>query len=163
MKSTHYYNQHAGPLSKQYNAIEAETVHSSWVAVHLPEKPGFACDIGAGSGRDANWLAAKGWNVVAVEPSTEMRQLAAGQSHPNITWLDDALPHLKKLRGLGHRFDLILLSAVWMHVPLASRERAFRILSDLLKPCWLGDPRLHHAGRWHWQFATTAAHYRKRQ
>jgi len=144
MKSTRYYNQHAEPLSKQYNAIEAETVHSSWVAAHLPAKPGFACDIGAGSGRDANWLAEKGWNVVAVEPSTEMRQLAAGQSHPNITWLDDALPHLKKLRGLGHRFDLILLSAVWMHVPLGSRERAFRILSELLKPSGLLIITLRH-------------------
>ena len=134
MKSTRYYNQHAEALSEQYNAIEAEAVHRSWVAAHLPVKPGFACDIGAGSGRDANWLAENGWDVVAVEPSNHMRQLAEGQSHPNITWLDDALPHLNKLRGLGHRFDLILLSAVWMHVPPGSRERAFRILSELLKP-----------------------------
>jgi SAM-dependent methyltransferase len=134
MKSTRYYNQHAEALSEQYNAIEAEAVHRSWVAAHLPVKPGFACDIGAGSGRDANWLAENGWDVVAVEPSKQMRQLAEGQSHPNITWLDDALPHLNKLRGLGHRFDLILLSAVWMHVPPGSRERAFRILSELLKP-----------------------------
>jgi len=134
MKSTRYYNQHADALSGQYNAIEAEVVHRSWVAAHMPVKSGFACDIGAGSGRDANWLAKNGWDVVAVEPSNQMRQLAEGQSHPNITWLDDALPHLNKLRGLGHRFDLILLSAVWMHVPPGSRERAFRILSELLKP-----------------------------
>jgi len=37
-------------------------------------------------------------------------------------------------RSLGHRFDLILLSAVWMHVPPTARERAFRIISELLKP-----------------------------
>jgi SAM-dependent methyltransferase len=134
MKSTHYYNNNAESLSRQYNAIASESIHGDWVKKHLPAKPGFACDIGAGSGRDANWLASNGWDVVAVEPSTQMRELAGVASHPNITWLDDALPDLKKLRSLGHRFDLILLSAVWMHVPPTARQRAFRILSELLKP-----------------------------
>lgn len=136
MKSTEYYNQHAESLSNQYNAIGADVVHRGWFSKNLSEKPGFACDIGAGSGRDANWLASQGWDVIAAEPSSEMRELAEIQSHPNVTWLDDALPRLDKLRALGHRFDLILLSAVWMHVPPGSqaRERAFRILTELLKP-----------------------------
>ena len=66
----------------------------------------------------------------------ERRDARAGHatSHPNVTWLDDSLPHLNTLRSLGHRFDLILLSAVWMHVPPTARERAFRILSELLNP-----------------------------
>ncbi|MFT5767898.1 MAG: SAM-dependent methyltransferase [Halioglobus sp.] len=145
MKSTGYYNLHAESLSEQYNAIEAEEVHRSWVEAHLPAKPGFACDIGAGSGRDANWLAENGWDVVAVEPSKQMRQSAESQSHPNITWLDDTLPHLNNLRGLGHRFELVLLSAVWMHVPLRSRERAFRILSELLKPSGVLVITLRHS------------------
>jgi len=133
-KSTRYYNVHAKALCTQYNAVEVDSVHVSWVVNHLSEKPGFACDIGAGSGRDANWLAAKGWDVVAVEPSAGMREQAMLTSHPNVTWLDDSLPRLNTLRSLGHRFGLILLSAVWMHVPPTARERAFRILSELLKP-----------------------------
>jgi 2-polyprenyl-3-methyl-5-hydroxy-6-metoxy-1,4-benzoquinol methylase len=144
MKSTRYYNERAAALISQYDAIEADSVHLSWVARHLPEKPGFACDIGAGSGRDANWLAAKGWDVVAVEPSAGMRELAMASSHPNVTWLDDALPHLEKLRSLGHRFDLVLLSAVWMHVSPTARERAFRILSELLKPSGVMVLTLRH-------------------
>ena len=41
---------------------------------HLPKLPNStsskqALDIGAGSGRDTAWLAAEGWNVVAVEPA----------------------------------------------------------------------------------------------
>src|SRR3954464_1614441 len=35
---------------------------------------------------------------------------------------------------LGLAFDLILLSAVWMHVPPSTRARAFRKLATLLKP-----------------------------
>jgi len=144
MKSTRYYDDHAEALCSQYNATPADAVHLNWVARHLPAKPGFACDIGAGSGRDANWLASTGWDVVAVEPSAQMRRVAMATSHPNVTWLDDSLPHLHKLRSLGHRFDLILLSAVWMHVAPTARERAFRILSELLKPAGVLVISLRH-------------------
>ena len=80
------------------NAIESDAVHRSWIENHLPKKPGFACDIGAGPGRDANWLASQCWDVVEVEPSAEMRELAVKTSNPNVIWLDDSLPHLNKLR-----------------------------------------------------------------
>ena len=146
MKSTQYYNRHARALSEQYNAIEPDLIHQRWSAQHLPENPGLACDIGAGSGRDANWLAAQGWDVVAVEPSASMRELAASRSHPNVTWLDDALPRLDRLRAIGYRFDLIILGAVWMHLPpgRATRERAFRILTELLKPAGVMVITLRH-------------------
>jgi 2-polyprenyl-3-methyl-5-hydroxy-6-metoxy-1,4-benzoquinol methylase len=62
-----------------------------------------------------------------------MRELAMVQSHSSVTWLDDALPNLEKLRALGLQFDLILMSAVWVHVPPPARELAFRIVSKLLK------------------------------
>jgi SAM-dependent methyltransferase len=145
MKSTQYYDEHAARLSAFYNAIEADAVHRSWIEKHLPAKPGFACDIGAGSGRDANWLASQGWDVVAVEPSANMRELAMATSHPNVTWLDDSLPHLNMLRSHGHRFDLVLLSAVWMHVPPNVRERTFRILSELLRPSGVLVISLRHS------------------
>ena len=136
MKSTAYYDQNADALFNQYDELNADDVHRAWASTHLPEEPGFACDIGAGSGRDANWLAEKGWEVVAVEPSA-MREKAAAAAHSRVTWLNDALPGLNALRALGRRFDLILLSAVWMHVAPKDRERAFRILSELLSPSGL--------------------------
>lgn len=96
----------------------------------------MACDIGAGTGRDANWLAEQGWEVVAVEPEQALQTLAKPHSHPRVTWLNDKLPDLRKLRVTGHRFNVILLSAVWMHVPphQRQRQRAFRILTELLAP-----------------------------
>jgi SAM-dependent methyltransferase len=146
MKSNQYYKLHAEALSNQYNTIASDAIHCRWSLKHLQDKPGLACDIGAGSGRDANWLADRGWDVVAVEPSSEMRVLAESRSHPNVTWLDDSLPRLDKLRAFGHRFDLVLLSAVWMHLPpeKAARERAFRILTELLKPAGLLIITLRH-------------------
>ena len=133
MSSTNYYDLNADTLAARYDGVDPADVHADWAPVHLREEPGFACDIGAGSGRDANWLAARGWEVVAVEPSA-LRNLASERSHPRVVWMDDALPDLRALRALGRRFDLILLSAVWMHLAPKDRERAFRILSDLLNP-----------------------------
>jgi SAM-dependent methyltransferase len=144
MKSTRFYDENARRLSEQYDSLAVTDVHREWLRKHLPQSPGFACDIGAGSGRDANWLASKGWDVVAVEPSAAMRELAQQKSHPNVTWLDDALPDLRKLRSLGHRFDAIVLSAVWMHVPPRKRGRAFRIIAELLKPAGVLVITLRH-------------------
>ena len=61
----------------------------------------------------------------------------ARDSHQRVVWMNDALPDLRALRALGRRFDLVLLSAVWMHVAPKGRERAFRILSELLGPSGL--------------------------
>lgn len=136
MNSTSYYDLNADALAARYDGVDPADVHADWAPAYLREEPGFACDIGAGSGRDANWLAARGWEVVAVEPSA-LRNLAAERAHPRVVWMDDALPDLRALRALGRRFDLILLSGVWMHVAPKVRERAFRILSELLNPSGL--------------------------
>jgi SAM-dependent methyltransferase len=96
---------------------------------------GLTLDVGAGTGRDAGWLAAHGYDVVAAEPSDAMR--AEGQQRhpePRICCLADRLPGLEQVHRLGLAFAPILLSAVWMHVPPAERPRAFRKLLMLLKP-----------------------------
>jgi 2-polyprenyl-3-methyl-5-hydroxy-6-metoxy-1,4-benzoquinol methylase len=134
-----YYIDRAEELFAAYQSVPAEAVHSAWRHL-LPTQPGLACDIGAGSGRDARWLANLGWSVTAVEPSEKLRQL--GTSHTtalncspgSVAWLDDSLPELKRLRSLDQRFQLILISAVWMHLPPALHERAMRIVSNLLAP-----------------------------
>ncbi len=67
------------------------------------------------------WFAAHGHEVVAVEPARRMREVAKSL-HPDsrIRWLDDQLPALENVFRTGLTFDLIWLSAVWMHVPPTS-------------------------------------------
>lgn len=127
------YTQYAPHFYDLYRKLDAGALHRQWLN-YLPESPGLACDLGAGSGRDANWLAEQGWDVLAVEPSQGLRELAEAESHANVTWLDDKLPELKKLQAIGYRFNLILISAVWMHLPPPQRDRAFRIITELLAP-----------------------------
>jgi SAM-dependent methyltransferase len=128
-----YYRQHAQELAEQYNGLSPDVVHEAWKHL-LPDQPGLAADIGAGSGRDANWLASLGWDVVAVEPEAAFRDAAMAKSHPRVTWLDDRLPRLERLRAMDARFNLILVSAVWMHLSPGLRDTAFRVLSNLLAP-----------------------------
>ncbi|MEM5433712.1 class I SAM-dependent methyltransferase [Paraburkholderia diazotrophica] len=86
-------------------------------------------------GTDAAALAAMGHKVVAVEPVDEFRA-AGGKLHPasRIEWLDDSLPDLSVLRAMTRRFDLTMLTAVWMHLDEEERRRAMpnvaRLLSD---------------------------------
>ncbi|WP_235488188.1 class I SAM-dependent methyltransferase [Streptomyces roseoverticillatus] len=103
--------------------------------LHLfPSAPSSVLDIGAGSGRDAAALAARGHRVVAVEPTTEMRTLGRRlHADRTIAWIDDALPGLPRLSAQQLRFDLILLTAVWMHLDEQQRSSAMARLAGLLE------------------------------
>jgi SAM-dependent methyltransferase len=70
---------------------------------------------------------------VAVEPTAALREAAmALHSSPRIAWVDDGLP---RLAGLGTaRFDLAMLTAVWMHLDRPERQAAMPRLAGLLHP-----------------------------
>jgi SAM-dependent methyltransferase len=102
---------------RRYESVAAETVHGWLVDLH-PNAPALVLDVGAGTSRDAAWLASRGLEVVAVEPSGAMRAEAQRlHPSPSIRWISDSPPGLDQVLRLGLSFDLILLSAVWMHVP----------------------------------------------
>jgi SAM-dependent methyltransferase len=95
----------------------------------------LALDVGAGTGRDAAWLTSRGFQVVAAEPAAGMRRIAADtHGSSGIRWVNDALPSLDHVHGLGLAYDLVLLSAVWQHVFPADRPRSFRKVATLMKP-----------------------------
>ncbi len=134
MSNSHsYYDKHTSELIERYNSVTFERVHSSWKPF-WPSAGESVLDVGAGSGRDAKWMAQQGADVIAIEPSANMREFGREHTGEQVTWLDDRLPSLKKTEQLGMRFDVILVSAVWMHLAPSNRARAFRKLSNLLRP-----------------------------
>lgn len=129
-----FYDEHAHRLFNQYQSLNFESIHGEWLH-HLPEQPGLALDVGAASGRDAKALAERGWQVMAVEPAEKLRTLGQAYTHErDVSWIDDTLPALNRVRQLSQRFQLILVSAVWMHLPPNEQQRALRVLSSLLAP-----------------------------
>ena len=129
-----YYEGNAADLLHRYERVTFSQVHPDLVDL-VRAHPSRALDIGCGSGRDAAWLAENGWNVVAVDPSSAMLE-GARRLHPGerIRWLHDGLPLLSSVRDLSVRFDLILASAVWMHVPPSEQRLAVATVAGLLAP-----------------------------
>ncbi|MGS0724881.1 class I SAM-dependent methyltransferase [Shewanella sp. 0m-11] len=109
-------------------------------------------DIGSGSGRDVKYLVEQASEqqavtVYAVEPAHELAAIGQKLTQSlNVTWLQDSLPELNALAKLdtlaktdalvttGLRFKLILLSAVWMHIPASERSQSLNRLTQLLEP-----------------------------
>ena len=132
--SVAWYNKHASAVTPKYESVNPDSLHD-WMTDLLPEPPALVLDVGSGTGRDAAWFASKGFDVFAVEPSRAMREIAC-TLHPSasVCWMNDSLPGLDSTYRKGMSFDMILVNAVWMHLPPGQRQRAFRKLVNLLKP-----------------------------
>ena len=142
-----FYNNNASELAQQYLSKSFDEVHQSW-SQFLPsiiENPNARIlDLGAGSGRDAKHLAElaakthstkNNIQILATEPAKELSQLGQKTTQGlNVKWLEDSLPALSNVTKQEISFDLILLSAVWMHIPPSDRARSIRKLANLLKP-----------------------------
>lgn len=141
---TEGYAEEAEALFKQYESIPPADAHRA--VLHLiPATPASVLDIGSGTGRDAAWFASQGHRVVAVEPTDAMR-LPAMALHPSpaIGWLDDSLPDLALVRKRGETFDLVMLSAVWMHLDEAQRRQAMPHLAALVRPAGTLIMKIRH-------------------
>jgi SAM-dependent methyltransferase len=133
VSGTEGYAEEAEDLFRRYESIPAAETHRA--VLHLiPAAPSHILDIGSGTGRDAAWFANMGHRVLAVEPTEAMR-LPAMALHPQagIEWLDDSLPELSLVRSRGEPFDLVWLSAVWMHFDREQRRQAMPNLAAMLR------------------------------
>ena len=86
----------------RWAAIDPEALWAP-VRLYFPTPPARVLEIGAGSGRDADWFEQLGFAVTCVEPDRALWPKTAD-------WTDCSLPQLS---GLAGSFDLIVLSAVW--------------------------------------------------
>jgi SAM-dependent methyltransferase len=130
VRGTEGYAAEAAALLRQYESIPFEAVHRAVLPL-FPAPPARVLDIG--TGRDAAAFAALGHAVVAVEPVAALREAArALHPSPRIDWRDDSLPDLA---GLGaESFDLVMLTAVWMHLDAGQRQAAMPRLARGLRP-----------------------------
>src|SRR5260370_26628261 len=133
VSGTEGYTEEAEELFKRYESIPAAENHRH-VRHLIPDTPSSVLDIGSGTGRDAAWFASMGHRVVPVEPTDAMR-LPAMALHPSpaIEWLNDSLPDLARLRARNETFDVVMLTAVWMHFDESQRQRAMPNLASLLR------------------------------
>src|SRR5215471_3124510 len=132
ISGTENYAEEAPELLKRYESVSFADHHRS--VIHLiPATPGRVIDIGAGTGRDAAGFEALGHSVVAVEPTEELRRGAmALHPLPMIEWVNDSLPDLAVMRARGEEYDVVMLSAVWMHLDAQQRRKAMPSVAALV-------------------------------
>ena len=126
-----FYRRHSARFAARYESLDPEQIHAPWKDL-LPA-PCRVLDAGAGTGRDAAWLAKMGFRVVAMEPVAEFRDY--GLKHhgeAGIRWMDDRLPACSAVRRLKQRFGAILAGGVWMHLPAVDQPVAMKYLAGLL-------------------------------
>ena len=112
--------------SSEPNRFFAEVVES------LDAPPGRAVDLACGEGRNAVWLAERGWTVTAVDFSgvgIERGRAGAAARGAEVTWVVADLASY----DLGSRaWDLV--AHVYLHWPTAEREPFLRRGADAVAP-----------------------------
>jgi SAM-dependent methyltransferase len=105
-----------------------------WVAEQLADaQPGIALDLACGEGRNAVWLAGRGWRVYAVDFSSvaleKGRELERRQPvHPPIGWLAADVTEFSAPEPV----DLALLC--YLQVDPAARRSVVRAAAEALAP-----------------------------
>ncbi|MCU0306820.1 MAG: methyltransferase domain-containing protein [Thermoleophilia bacterium] len=113
------------------------------VAEALPLRPGRALDLAAGEGRNAVWLAERGWRVDAVDLSPvaaeKGRRLAAARG-VEVGFAVRDLGHWSPAAGA---YDLVLLA--YLQVPAPLRRTVHRAAGRALAPGGALLVVAHHA------------------
>ncbi|MGW8391705.1 class I SAM-dependent methyltransferase [Pseudoduganella sp. HUAS MS19] len=144
VSGTEGYAEEAKLLIERWRSISFEDQHEIVFSL-LPPAPSLVLDIGSGIGIDAAAFAAMGHQVVAVEPTKELR-IPGIEMHRTyaVEWLDDSLPNLSVLRSRYQKFDVIMLTAVWMHLDEELRQKAMPIVASLLSKTGVMIMSLRH-------------------
>jgi SAM-dependent methyltransferase len=101
---------------------------------HLPA--GTALDIAAGEGRNALWLAARGWNATAADFSAVALQRARSLAQENLGQdagrLETLEVDVKTWAPRPRSYDLVLV--VYLHLPKDERSPIMRAAAEAVAP-----------------------------
>jgi len=129
-KNISFYSDNSTALFDQYQSLSFDAVHQSWLGTVNLSQYKTALDIGAGSGRDALALSQSRLCVTAIEPAPSLMDKGIELTGDKVTWKSDALPELPSLNE--NTYDVILISAVWMHLTKEKQSQSLKRLNTLL-------------------------------
>ncbi len=112
-----HYDTHAREASARYESADMSRLHAVLLR-HLPPKGASVLELGCGSGRDAAFLQANGFDVTAVDASPGMVAEAA-RLHPELAGRLScaAVPFPEGSPLLRRSFDAVFSNAMFMHIP----------------------------------------------
>jgi len=95
-------------------------------------EPGRALDLATGDGRNAVWLASRGWVTTAVDFSRialDRARALADHAGASVTWVHE---DLLAWRPPARSFDLVMLA--FLHLPAAERQHVYGAAADAVAP-----------------------------
>jgi SAM-dependent methyltransferase len=126
--------------------VYGEAPNATVVEVATTLKRGRALDLAAGQGRNAIWLATRGWTVDAVDFSsvalTKASRVAASAPRSvreRLTWVHADVTQL----ATEPNYDLVLM--LYLHLPPEERQAAVSTAVSALKPDGILMILGHHA------------------
>ncbi|WP_454697491.1 class I SAM-dependent methyltransferase [Arthrobacter humicola] len=120
---------------RQHGSVWSRNPNPSLMTEAASLRPGSALDVGSGEGADSIWLARQGWRVTAVDISSVALARAAERAAEDATvagrivWVHHDLTAMPPPAGT---FDLV--SAQFMHLPLAQRTELYHRLAASVAP-----------------------------
>lgn len=94
--------------------------------------PGRALDLAAGEGRNAIWLAERGWQVTGVDFSSTGLDVAREIARRREVEVDWVLADVTMWQPPGATFDLVIV--FYLHLPPAARRTAHRNAASAVAP-----------------------------
>lgn len=123
------YDSHAAEYAREWSSQSAPA--DMYQLIERYFEPGLTADVGCGSGRDAGWLAAQGYEVRGYDGSAGLIARARAD-HPALSFEQSLLPALPE--APSGVFRNVLCETVIMHLPAAEVEPAVTRLVELLQP-----------------------------
>ncbi|ATZ73282.1 SAM-dependent methyltransferase [Idiomarina sp. X4] len=120
-----YYNDNAQDFFNGTISVDMSPLYREFLPL-LPEKSRIL-DVGCGSGRDSKAFKDTGYDVYAIEPSSNLAQLAERVIGDTVE-----VTTIQKFHP-GFNFDAIWACASLLHIPMAELRGTFCHLSEILK------------------------------
>jgi 2-polyprenyl-3-methyl-5-hydroxy-6-metoxy-1,4-benzoquinol methylase len=111
-----FYNENADKLADLYETADMSEIHA--LLVRFLSAKARILEIGCGSGRDAAFLVAKGYDVRAVEASARMMEVAL-HLHPELAGRITlaSVPLRDSDRLFSRQFSAVVCIGTIIHVP----------------------------------------------
>ena len=124
-----FYERHAD----EYVDSARDIFNSDWLAKFVEGLPGkMVLDVGTAGGRDARWFWAQGLEVVGIDYTARMIDLAEAASGGER--IDFRVEDLRKLSFPDNTFDGAWCSCVLLHLRKDEIARALKELRRVLRP-----------------------------
>ena len=130
-KTLSYYESNAKELSRRYESAKIDNIHALLKST-FPAKSSLL-EIGCGSGRDASFMYQCGYEILAIDGSSEMIA-EAKLCHPELSDRLQAVKIPDNFHFESSSFDGIYSIATLMHLEKDMIDHTIRKISTILKP-----------------------------